>query len=566
MTIDYTTAVEDFQVARRRAVLEQLLARLTGKSAELLSYSQVRDQLKPTNQAQRGLEEIPLDAIVGSVNRFSDYTRQFRPLRDADRARWSQVKSAMLSMVGVPPIEVYRVGGTYFVKDGNHRVSIARDLGLQTISAYVTEVKTRVTLSADDKPDTIIAKAQYAEFLEQTNLDRMRPGADLFMTVPGHYGVILEHIQVHHYYIHIDLQRDYVPYPDAVVSWYDNVYLPLVALIREQGLPRHFPAYSEADLYVLVSRYYGELEQELGWRVNPETVIAAFQRERGRGPAQLIERLGEQMRDPLRTAEPSSPETQRPRRTGSRLFRDILMAGAGVTAELPVLEHALALARREQGRLFGLHVVSQPAERESPVVARMSATFLERCQAAGIDAQVTTAVNNSPADEIARRAAWVDLVVLRVARGDAAQTAGLEAIVQRSPRPLLAIPDGAQSSLDRVLLAYDDSDKAREALYVAAYLVGRWGADLVVLTAGPPAFADPVLQAAQTYLEKQGVPARYIGRPLLVADAILDVSQMTERNLLVMGGFGKQPLLRLMLGGAVRSMLQQYPHPLLICR
>src|SRR5690606_41196661 len=111
--------------------------------------------------------------------------------------------------------------------DGNHRVSVARSMGATHIQAYVTEVRTRVPLTPDIKPDDLIIKAEYADFLEKTRLDELRPEANLQVTVPGKYEILLEHIAVHRYFMGIDFDRE-IPYKEAVAHWYDEVYMPLV--------------------------------------------------------------------------------------------------------------------------------------------------------------------------------------------------------------------------------------------------------------------------------------------------------------------------------------------------
>ena len=156
---------------------------------------------------------------------------------------------ATTRLTGLPPIEVYNIGDAYFVKDGNHRVSVARQLGNETIQAYVTEVRTRVPMTADLTPDDLILKAEYADFLEQTHLDELRPDADLNVTIPGQYPKLLEHIAVHQYYRGLDLDRE-VSYLEAVAHWYDTVYLPIIELISERGIMRSFPDRTETDLYL----------------------------------------------------------------------------------------------------------------------------------------------------------------------------------------------------------------------------------------------------------------------------------------------------------------------------
>ena len=182
---NFVAAIHDFQHARSKAALQEIMARLTGKSADLLSYEDVRRKLKARGRVAQRLEEVPLDAIVGSVGRYADFTRSFLPRQDSDQERWAKVKVAVTGLGGLPPIDVYQIDQAYFVLDGNHRVSVARQVGATHIQAYVTEVRTRVPLSPDVQPDDLILKGEYADFLERTRLDELRPEADLSVTVPG---------------------------------------------------------------------------------------------------------------------------------------------------------------------------------------------------------------------------------------------------------------------------------------------------------------------------------------------------------------------------------------------
>lgn len=102
----YISALADFRSARRRATVEGIMARLSGESAELLSYEQVRARLNARETARSDFKEIPLDAIVGSVGRYNDFSLTFLPRRDNNAARWAEVKAAMTGMTGLPPIEV----------------------------------------------------------------------------------------------------------------------------------------------------------------------------------------------------------------------------------------------------------------------------------------------------------------------------------------------------------------------------------------------------------------------------------------------------------------------------
>ena len=146
------SAIEDFQKAHRKADLEQILGFITGKSNYLLSYNEILEKLHEKSRKSLGLQNIPLDAVTGSVGRYRDFNRSFLPRSANIEERWAQVKVAMTSFRGVPPIEVYKIGEVYFVLDGNHRVSVAREMGHKPIQAYVTEIKTLVPLTSDINP------------------------------------------------------------------------------------------------------------------------------------------------------------------------------------------------------------------------------------------------------------------------------------------------------------------------------------------------------------------------------------------------------------------------------
>jgi hypothetical protein len=262
-------AQEDFRRARIRAWLERLLARLTGRPAELLCYDDVRQIVKIEDTRSSGLQDIPLDAIVGSTGRCKDFTRSFLPLVDEVEQRWVDVVLATTDLVGLPPIDAYKVGDVYFVEDGNHRVSVARQLGATHIQGHVTELQTREPISSDTRTDDLIVKIEYAQFLERTHLDELRPDADLRVSVPGQYRKLKEHISVHRYFMGIE-RGGPIPYEEAVTHWYDAVYLPVVRIIREQDLLHDFPDRTEADLYLWILEHRAELGKVLGQEVETE--------------------------------------------------------------------------------------------------------------------------------------------------------------------------------------------------------------------------------------------------------------------------------------------------------
>jgi uncharacterized ParB-like nuclease family protein len=146
------SAIQNFYRARRRAGFERLLAWLRGRPADLVCFRQVRDRVAPEASRRHGIQEIPLEAIVGSLGRCDDYTREFMPLKDSDRERWAGVMEAVVAARDLPPIRVYRVSDIYFVIDGHHRVSVARQLGWTHIKARVVEIPTTAPPGFDSQP------------------------------------------------------------------------------------------------------------------------------------------------------------------------------------------------------------------------------------------------------------------------------------------------------------------------------------------------------------------------------------------------------------------------------
>jgi len=297
--MDDVQAKLDFREARRKAFFEKILALLTNRAVDLLPFEEVRRRLRLRSQYYRGLQDIPLDRIVGSVSRYHDFTRTFLPRHDAMRDRWQRVDSLVRQGGGLPPIEVYQVGEVYFVKDGNHRVSVARQAGAPTIEAYVWEFPTPVPLTAEDDLDDLLLKHEYAEFLKHTGLDRLRPEQHIEFTTPGHYQELEEHIAVHRYYLGLEQGRE-IPYEEAVTSWYDNVYMPMVRVIREQGVLKEFPGRTEADLYVWIMTYRHFLSERYGQPVALEEAAEGYAEHFGQRCFQRLRRwLGKLIDLPL---------------------------------------------------------------------------------------------------------------------------------------------------------------------------------------------------------------------------------------------------------------------------
>src|SRR5438067_9764414 len=139
-------AQSDFERARRKAFLNELTATMSGRANWMLSFEEIQRTLLIKGQFYRGVQHVPVAQIAGSVDRYRDFDRQFLPTQSFTRPRWESVDIANLTDVTLPPVQLYRVGDVYFVKDGNHRVSVAKEKGMEFIDAEVIELPSSVPL------------------------------------------------------------------------------------------------------------------------------------------------------------------------------------------------------------------------------------------------------------------------------------------------------------------------------------------------------------------------------------------------------------------------------------
>jgi nucleotide-binding universal stress UspA family protein len=555
---NYRSALHDFRAARQQVALQEVLARLTGRSTQLLSYEEVAEKLGLTSRSDRGIRQIPIRAIVGSVGRYTDFTRTFLPRQERDRERWARVKAATIEGQGsgMPPIDVYQVGGVYFVLDGNHRVSIARQAGMDFIDANVIELQTSVPLTPELQPDELIVKAEYADFLAQTHLAELRPNVLLELTAPGQYRKLREQVEVQRY----QLAQEHggpVNLEEAAGSWYDQVYLPVMTAIQERGLLRWFPGRTEADLYLWVSEHREALEQELGWKISPEAAAADLAVSRS-GRAGSREK-----------ATGSWRETHLVDRYVDHLFRDILVPLSGEEGGWVALEQAVKVAAREDAQVHGLHLLPPGSPPEEEKLAVLKFRFDRTCAAGGVRGQLRFE-EGEVAAQIVERARLTDLVVLNFLHppdaGLSSLSSGLRSIISRCARPLLAVPCCQVSPLTSALLAFDGSPKSREALFVAAYLAEQWMTSLVVMAvADGRKVQASVLDYARSYLELHEIQAEFLlgEGPITVLHDTMDERGI---DLLLMGGYNVSAVDEVLKGSAVNFMLREEHCPIFICR
>jgi len=268
--IEFDSAIQqassDFSRARGRAVLSQIQHFLNTDRNKLLSFNDVKDILKPKNEVYRGNQIVPIKLIAGSEGRYHDFNKYFLPKKEHLRRRWEKVDEAHIKDIILPPIQIYEIGGVYFVRDGNHRVSVAKAQGVEFIDAEVTSLATEISLkpsmTTEELRDALIAYEK-SIFYEKTEFGRLTDYYDLDFSSPGRYDVIYNHILVHKYYLNENIE-DEIPFDNALVSWYKNVYNPVIAIITEQWLLANFPGRTEADLYVWIIKHWDFLKKKYG--------------------------------------------------------------------------------------------------------------------------------------------------------------------------------------------------------------------------------------------------------------------------------------------------------------
>jgi hypothetical protein len=248
-------AQHDFLRARRRATLARLAARLRGEPDDvgvILPYEEVIEALGFVSEHSVGLQVVQLDLIVGTVDRGRDFDRGFRPTSRRVRSRWEQIAAAMRRGEPMPPVDLVRVGEIYFVRDGHHRVSVARALGRSDIDAYVTEVVTRVGADRAITHASLPMKSHERVFFERVPLPA-EAREEIRLSDPWDYGVLAESVEAWGFRA-AQASGDALDRPQAARLWLDTEYRPVIAMLREAQLIGDSTE-TEAYLRVAEERY-----------------------------------------------------------------------------------------------------------------------------------------------------------------------------------------------------------------------------------------------------------------------------------------------------------------------
>ena len=249
-------AQHDFARARRARLLSDVSRRLRREPDDvglILPFEEVVEALGRTGQVDRGLQVVPLDMIVGTVDRAVDFDRGFRPTSARLRSRWERIAAAQRRGEALPPISLFQIGDLFFVRDGHHRVSVAKSLGRDDIDAYVTEVTTRLKLGADLRVSELPLKDHERLFRERVPLDVERR-ARIKLSDPWDFGVLAEAVEAWGFRL-MQERGHYYERAEVARAWFDEEYVPVSELISAGELVERGETETDAYLRVAADRY-----------------------------------------------------------------------------------------------------------------------------------------------------------------------------------------------------------------------------------------------------------------------------------------------------------------------
>jgi hypothetical protein len=246
----------DFGRARRRRALARLSSRLRREPGDvfvILPFEEVVEALGRVGERSLGLQSVEVDSIVGTVDRGREFDRAFRPVSGRVRTRWERIAEAQRRGQSMPPVDLYRIGEVHFVRDGHHRVSVARALGLDSIDAYVTEVQTRVGADRDIRLSDLPLKSHERLFFERVPLP-MEARSRIQVADPERdLGALAEGVEAWGFRLTRD-RGELMSRKEVAAAWLGEEYEPVVEMLEEADLIGD-QTETEAYMRVAAERY-----------------------------------------------------------------------------------------------------------------------------------------------------------------------------------------------------------------------------------------------------------------------------------------------------------------------
>jgi ADP-ribose pyrophosphatase YjhB (NUDIX family) len=252
-----------FSNTRLRALFGSIYAKLTQKEDQLVSLQEVLTLTKASKEKHLRTQTIPIDNIIGSEARYIDFNKEFLPKKEYLGERWATIDHMMEKQVKLPPISVYKIDDYYFVRDGNHRVSVAKNRGQIFIDADVTEYMISVSLTKEMTTEDKLMIQEHANFLDITHLDHLDPGSDIKLTIPESYQNLL-HIIQHFEKSQLEKKKKPLNLIEASKNWYETIFLPFAEEAYLDDILNPFPNRTTGDLYVWMQMNWAVIRDKIG--------------------------------------------------------------------------------------------------------------------------------------------------------------------------------------------------------------------------------------------------------------------------------------------------------------
>jgi nucleotide-binding universal stress UspA family protein len=569
-------AQNDFDRAKRAADWQYAVGILTKKDYHLIDYNEVRSRLSDTCNLPIVHKEIPIQSIVGSVSRNTDFTRTFLPKLIHDRERWVKVKLANESSEGVPPIEVYQIGNVYFVLDGHHRVSVMKSYGAEFISANVRIINRDVPLLPSDSADEIIVKVERDSFLKKTKIDKLLPAVNFELKNPGEYIELLEHITVHRYFMGLDFQRD-IDSDEAVLHWYENVYLPVIKIVRDRNMLRGFPDKTETELYLWIENNKAELTKEFGDELRTAAVAWNIQEKYDIRKTSVWKKIWKKiyiwltpnMSDwGVRTGDWRKEFLQY---DTSPFIHRMMIAVADLEADKEYLRSAIQFSKKYGAWVGIVHVVKRQTMLHSEWMKKYQAEIEDMLETEGVQGKFFPLYGNLT-KILSERAFWSDLSLFKLKYRPQLKKItltedGWNAIIMRIPGPICVIPEIIEAEIKQVVLAFSQSPKAREAMCFADILSKSTNCRISVVISGKDETRrNSAYEEVKKYYVRQNVEADYFVIDNEPEVAILQTADQIHADLIVMGGFSRSLLQRIFKRSTIDKIFVATKKPVIICK
>lgn len=286
-------AENDFAKARNKALFNEIQHFLNPEEASMISLKAVKKLIKTETETYIGMQVVPISKIIGSEGRYKDFDNQFFPKRSVVKERWEHVDEAIIKDIVLPPIKVYELGGLYFVRDGNHRVSVAKAKGVEFIDAEVISLQTEIRLSPVRTLQGMIKQIiayEKRNFYFETNFGDITEYWCLDFSTAGQYDKIYEHILTHKYFIN-QSKTEEISMEEAILSWYETVYMPVVNSIEKCNIMKYFKNHTVSDLYMFIISFYDELKKKFGEDLPLEEIVYDIKKERKTNPVKKAKNL-----------------------------------------------------------------------------------------------------------------------------------------------------------------------------------------------------------------------------------------------------------------------------------